>query len=444
MKASAAITVRGPEDILGYIPHSLGYWPRDSLVAVTLQGKRVGATLRVDLPRLPADLMQFAVAVRRYLEADSNADGAVLAIFSSNAWEGLPREFGPLLALLAQELAEYGTPVKDAWYVGDSYWRDALCMEERCCPWPGRLLDEIRDSRVNAEMVFRGSSVGSLPEQVPPAPQETSDQPLLPDPLEVGFFEGLSRLSGRRSQFMLVLDAWAYALAQPPKGITAKQAAYLRAALRIPAWRDAVLVMCAADRLVAIDGAERFGVFEQEDPEPEGIEAGGYDPEAFGPDPIESGGFIETGGFEPWILEPGLAGRGLPLPDTEGGRDGQVPCEIGRRPARAAVPGYGEVLLGLAPAMPDWKSLDALDGLLDRLGAGGSAEAGAAALTGRGWIAWCRGRGSYAGAFLGRALALAPDYRLAVLLNEMVGRGTLCGWAGNPKSAWQKFREDVA
>jgi hypothetical protein len=44
------LTVRGPEDILGFIPHSLGYWPAQSLVAMTLQGKSLGATLRLDLP----------------------------------------------------------------------------------------------------------------------------------------------------------------------------------------------------------------------------------------------------------------------------------------------------------------------------------------------------------------------------------------------------------
>ena len=50
MTAPEHLTISGPEDILGYIPHSLGYWPSDSLVAMTMQGKRLGATLRVDLP----------------------------------------------------------------------------------------------------------------------------------------------------------------------------------------------------------------------------------------------------------------------------------------------------------------------------------------------------------------------------------------------------------
>ena len=50
MTAPDHLRITGPEDILGFIPHSFGYWPENSLVAMTMQGKRLGATLRVDLP----------------------------------------------------------------------------------------------------------------------------------------------------------------------------------------------------------------------------------------------------------------------------------------------------------------------------------------------------------------------------------------------------------
>ncbi|HAG61051.1 MAG TPA: hypothetical protein DCL83_17850, partial [Arthrobacter bacterium] len=75
MKPPEHLTVRGPEDILGFIPHSLGYWPADSLVAMTLQGTRLGATLRLDLPgpETLADPRDYARTVRDYLLADHNA-----------------------------------------------------------------------------------------------------------------------------------------------------------------------------------------------------------------------------------------------------------------------------------------------------------------------------------------------------------------------------------
>jgi hypothetical protein len=81
--------------------------------------------------------------------------------------------------------------------------------------------------------------------------------------------------------------------------------------------------------------------------------------------------------------------------------------------------------------------------ILEQLGAAGG-EAGAAALTGRGWIEWCRGKGSYAHALFSRADQEHPGYRLAVLLDELASRGTLCGWAGRRETAWQRFTPDVA
>ena len=107
------------------------------------------------------------------------------------------------------------------------------------------------------------------------------------------------------------------------------------------------------------------------------------------------------------------------------------------------VAGYGEVLLGLAPPVPDWTRMASLEGILEQLGTAGG-EAGAAALTGRGWIEWCRGKGSYAHALFSRADQEHPGYRLAELLDELASRGTLCGWAGRRETAWQRFKPDVA
>ena len=126
MTAPDHLRITGPEDILGFIPHSLGYWPENSLVAMTMQGKRLGATLRVDLPALsgpsrgrgsggghsgggggdPAEgrrggagskrrsgpgrgdtLAGFARHVVSYLQADDAADGSLLAFFTDTDTE---------------------------------------------------------------------------------------------------------------------------------------------------------------------------------------------------------------------------------------------------------------------------------------------------------------------------------------------------------------------
>ena len=408
------LTVTGPEDILGFIPHSLGYWPADSLVAMTMRGKRLGATLRVDLPVLDteAGLSRFSSTVRDYLEADHDADGTLLVLFSNDGWidrtgpapgsvpaaAAAAGPLGRLLAALEIELESSGRPVRDAWFVGDDFWRNAYCFDQSCCPFPGRSVDEIRDSRLNAEMVFRGSSVGEDPSSASNASPVTAPADAAVLASEQRWAGEFAALRGSRSQFARIMDVWGCVLAAEPEGtLPAGLAGYLRASLRIPHWRDAVLVMSAAGRTAAEQGAEEFGIFE---------------PDAGLP-----------------VVSPLLDGLPAAGPEDD---------------AAYPVPGYGEVLLGLAPGSPRWERMRALERVLQQLGAAGGGEGGAAALTGRGWIEWCRGRGSFAHALLERAAAEHPGYRLAELLSERVSRGTLCGWAGRRDAAWQKFETDAA
>lgn len=408
MTASERLIVRGPEDILGFIPHSLGYWPAASLVAMTLHGTTLGATLRLDLPGpvAQADPAAFARAVRRYLESDRDADGSLLAVFTSDAGMAPPSAYDLLVSTVQAALDQAGMPVRDAWFVGDQYWRDALCGDASCCPLPGRPLQEIRDSMLNTEMVYRGSSVG-------PAPRAGS-QPEAPVPAmhlaavleaQAGWEDELCGQSRSRAQFNAVLGFWEELLERSQAGPwipDVERDAFLRATLLVPTWRDALLVMAAAGRAAAEAGAEQFGVLAED-----------------GSDASEVA--------LPLLPPAQLAGR-------QRRRTGG--------PAFSAVPaGYGEVLMGMAPDVPDWAALDALDRTLGHLAVLGGHPA-AAALTLRGWVAWSRGRGSYAAAHLGRALELAPEYRLAELLLDIVGRGTLSGWAARKEAAWQKFPQE--
>jgi Domain of unknown function (DUF4192) len=448
MTAPDHLKVTGPEDILGFIPHSLGYWPSDSLVAMTMQGKRLGATLRVDLPepsrcRGPR-LAAFARRVRDYLEADDEADGILLAIFSGvrggepghgaaagGAGDGAgggPPALARLLRELERTLGEAGLPVRDAWLIGERSWRNAYCADPSCCPPSGRPIEEIRNSRLNAELVFRGSSVGAAPGVPAAAPDRR-------EPAVLEAEEGWTReFSGRwrdRAQFGAVLDVWERVLpaaalpaarqsalpgARPaavPGAVSPGLAGYLRASLCVAAWRDAVLVMAAAGRGAAEAGAEEFGMFD-----------GG---------PGKSAPLPELEGFPAAGPEAAAAPESAVATGAAGGAG-----------TTAATPGYGDVLLGLEPPVPDWGRLSALDRVLAGLGDCGGGEARAASLTARGWIEWCRGRGSFADALFTAAAAEQPGYRLAELLAELVRRGTLCGWARRKDAAWQKFDPDAA
>jgi hypothetical protein len=398
MKPSEHLTVRGPEDVLGFIPHSLGYWPSDSLVAMSMHGKRLGATLRLDLPgpRTLADPLEYARRVREYLSADRDADGALLALFTNHGWMEPPGIYQGLLAALETSLDAGGMTVRDAWYVGDDYWRSASCDDRVCCPLPGLPVQVIKDSMLNAEMVYRGSCVGPSPENgARPAAALSGAERAGILAAEDAWAARLDTRRGSREQFSSLLGQWDSVLTGEGVPLSADHAAFLRASLRVPAWRDAVFVMAAAGTQAAMAGAEAFGIFEA-----------GCTLAPVGPADLGHGA---TDSFD----------------------------------SACAVPGYGEILLGLEPEMPAWDSLNSLDAVLEQLSDCGGAS-GAAALTGRGWIAWCRGRGSYAAAYLGRALDEEPGYRLAELMIELVRRGTLCGWAARKEAAWRRFEPDAA
>lgn len=418
MTTPEELSISGPEDILGFIPHSLGYWPSESLVAMTMQGKKLGATLRVDLP--PRVTLRgsenFARMIRDYLEADGNADGTLLMFFTNERWNEYSGGQAMLLKALEGGLESRGMPVRDAWCVGDARWRNMYCTDPDCCPFQGRSVDEIRDSRLNAEMVFRGSSVGSSPAVRP----DSANGGLLPGNSAVlaaerrwaGNFD-LRRSS--RPQFDAVLEVWSHFLQAPePAELPTDVNAFLRASLCIPAWRDAVLVMTAAGQAAAERGAEEFGIFK--------VRAG----------------------------RPALRPEGLSeLRASSESHLADGPTEASDpRANRAATsredPGYGDVLLGLSPSLPDWTSFQRLEQVLQKLSLAGAGEAKAAVLTSLAWIEWCRGRGSYADALLNQALEEHQGYRLAELFSELVRRGTICGWARRREAAWQKFEPDAA
>ncbi|AXJ10784.1 DUF4192 family protein [Arthrobacter sp. PM3] len=477
------LKITGPEDILGFIPHSLGYWPENSLVAMTLQGKRLGATLRVDLPgpggatagaadgarrkeegpsargrasavRKPRPgsgqddtLAGYARSVVSYLQADDAANGTLLAIFTAagptgagsgdTAWRGLLKELE-----LALEAA--GMPVRDAWIVGAEFWCSAHCSDPECCAPPGRPVEEIRNSRMNAEMVFRGSSVGAAP-----GAADTVPLPRPPDPAvraaEFGWTAQFSARRRDRAQFAQVLDVWTsviQAAAGQPPDLPPELSGYLRASLCIPSWRDAVIVMAAAGRAAAERGAEDFGMFDPDSDAGNGARPGARtatkrlaapaipDPPVPVP-PVPAPAFPNPAAPE----APAHTAAPVSAPDPPGTTPGE---------GAGTVPGYGEVLLGLAPSVPDWEMMGALECVLRGLGNPDGGEATAAAVTVRGWIEWCRGRGSYADALYRQVLQGRPGYRLAELLAELGRRGTLCGWAARREAAWQKFAPDAA
>ena len=287
------------------------------------EGRRGGAgSKRRSGPGRGDTLAGFARHVVSYLQADDAADGSLLAFFTDTdtdtnsdsdgdtAWAGLLKELE-----LALEAA--GMPLRDAWIIGAEFWRNAYCSDPGCCGPTGRPVEQIRNSRLNAEMVFRGSSVGAAPGAQGTTPVSRSVDPAV-HAAESGWAEQFSPRRRDRAQFAQVLDIWTMVLqtatarehpsglapdtkapgaraadtdapnhkapnrnapgkrssdthdardldpqsAGQPLELTPELTGYLRASLCIPSWRDALLVMAAAGRTAAERGAEDFGIFD--------------------------------------------------------------------------------------------------------------------------------------------------------------------------------------
>ena len=316
----------------------------------------------------------------------------------------------PLLAELQETLGHADLPVRDAWLVGPEYWRGAFCFDQECCPAPGLPIERIRNSRLSAEMVYRGSTIGASPRS-----KQNSPVPGRPGALDPAVSEAESdfaqrmRTSWRSGRCLdAVLAVWRQVLdnarirpnSETLDLLTPQLVGFLRSTLAVPGWRDAVMIMAAAGTGSAKAGAAAFGLCSSDD------------------------------GSEPLPFDAGELA--LPPTDTHEGAGAALESN-----GMLSIYAYADILLGIEPAIPDWGQLDALQRVLSYLYVQGEmGEIAAAALTLQGWIAWCKGSGSSAHACLMHANSASPGYRLAALLDEILGHGSICDWASRPESAW--------
>lgn len=76
----------------------------------------MGATLRLDLPSRSDHAKIYALRVTIHLGSDADATASVFAISAEAPWDAEQREFfPPLIHELAQQLAEFGMPIRAGW-----------------------------------------------------------------------------------------------------------------------------------------------------------------------------------------------------------------------------------------------------------------------------------------------------------------------------------------
>ncbi len=133
----ARLRLSSPEQVLAAVPYLLGFTPTHSLVVLSLRGKQIGLTMRLDLDTPPPELRR--VVVNR-LHADG-ATTAVLIVFDPDDGGGPGAKPGSRLARpLIRALRREGVGVKDALVVASGRFWSYLCDEPRCCPPNGRAI----------------------------------------------------------------------------------------------------------------------------------------------------------------------------------------------------------------------------------------------------------------------------------------------------------------
>lgn len=134
---TTVVKVSSAADILGVLPHRLGFHPTESLVVVSLHGPRLRDELvmRFDLPRPRDDAAlceQVVARLRRH-----GAAGTVLVCYTEAPVpaHGLAR--APLYRALRRDLRGRGIEVVDALLVRAGRWWSYQCTKASCCPAEG-------------------------------------------------------------------------------------------------------------------------------------------------------------------------------------------------------------------------------------------------------------------------------------------------------------------
>jgi hypothetical protein len=151
------LTIKSPADLLSFIGHTLGFWPQESLVCITVDTDRLGATLRVDLPRHDGGELGYARTVAGYLTHDPNATAVLFAVYTATPWDpSQPKPRAAIIAALTGVLAERGITISDGLLVGEKTFTQYDGDPQTSAAIP---LTATQTSAINAEFIYRGSSV---------------------------------------------------------------------------------------------------------------------------------------------------------------------------------------------------------------------------------------------------------------------------------------------
>jgi hypothetical protein len=367
-----------PVDLVSYIQHTLGFVPRNSITAITLAGRDLGAVLRCDWdPALTDDwdtLSGYAGQVAGYLTADERADGSLVFLFRDSTGSPGPDDDsdGLLADALDLELAAVGLPVQEAWLVADGRLWHLDCPGLAACTAHGSEVARTEISALNTAFILEGSVVEDEPQaRGLPAPADRISPALL---------EAVRRLGGpgvAGRPLAQWLQAWERVLDGAELPADPAGRAWLLGGLVDVHLRDTLVATASFTLDRAVSGAAWLHALPQEVAETLGVSS------------REVNGVL-----------------------------------------------YSSVLMATSRRAPDWDRIARLHRACESLLPEAAGEAASAARCLVAWVEWARGRGSVAGRIIEECRRADPDYPLGRVLGEVVDRGILSGWARQRSTAW--------
>ncbi|MDO5742843.1 MAG: DUF4192 domain-containing protein [Micrococcaceae bacterium] len=371
--SASSFSLASPEEVLAYIPHALGFYPRNAVVLLIMQGTGLAATLRVDLP--PAGCgeercLHWAKQLVRLVHRVPKATSVFAAIYTGQTpgekHGTLPGQ--ELVEQLAPALVRSGIQVRDGWYVGAQRWHSYFCGNGNCCPSEGFELPDLALTETHLRMVVAGS-----------APEE-----------HIWDGSGVADWNNKRT-----IREYVEILAREYVG-TEKRESMIRD------WAD------------LLDG------------DPVLAERRLRHDESFCASMLVSLKDRAVRDILPYLAGRGKA-RALEA-FTEVSRE----AEFG-----SASQDFSAFLLGTSSCIPDWDRIDRLWHFCrDLLGVAQGPEE-TALLCLLGWVNWAKGKGSSALGLFSTALEKDPDYRLAQLMGRLLESGEMPSWVADPQRAWR-------
>lgn len=375
------IRVGEPRELLAYLPHQLGFHPRESAVVVSIRDPRgrVGLVARVDLADLgdPVAGPQVARTLIGHLATDGAAR-TVLVLYTQDD----PRGSGPGTELARAAAYQFGAAAgwtfggAEVWaVVGTGYLRLA-CEDDLCCPPGGRPLSDLQATAVGAHMVVAGSCVLDSRDDLARVPAAGA-------PARRNAARAAARWERRRDEAASLGD---------PDAVAVALVAWRAAGLAL--WRD--LVAAAAD----------------------GSDVG---PAALGR--------MAVGLRDTRLRDAALVAC------VPGSGDAPERCLVA--PAGALdtrVTQAVEAIVDPRRGVPPPDDVGVHEAVLRQVAAHARTRDQAPALTLLAVLAWWQGDGARAAALVERASVLDPVHRLARLLGDMLDAGLPPGWVARARS----------